>query len=298
MLPRSKTAILSLGLGLTLLVAACASAPYTGRRQLLFSSEGSETKMGFQAFEQIKRQYKLSQDPEANALVATVGRRIADAAQRPDYRWEFLVFEGKEANAFCLPGGKVGIFTGILKYTQDEAGMATVISHEVAHALARHAGERMSQSRLAQVGGIGLGAALGGVGSLAGAAIMQGYSLGTQLGILLPYSRTQESEADHIGLILMAKAGYDPAQALEFWQRMMTKDKKGAKPPEFMSTHPSDASRLKELEKFLPEARKYYPPAQEAQSPPPPGPPAAPPPSLAPAAPAAPVAGRWIPAPR
>ena len=271
MLPRSKTAILSLGLGLTLLVAACASAPYTGRRQLLFSSEGSETKMGFQAFEQIKRQYKLSQDPEANALVAAVGRRIADAAQRPDYRWEFLVFEGKEANAFCLPGGKVGIFTGILKYTQDEAGMATVISHEVAHALARHAGERMSQSRLAQVGGIGLGAALGGVGSLAGTAIMQGYSLGTQLGILLPYSRTQESEADHIGLILMAKAGYDPAQALEFWQRMMTKDKKGAKPPEFMSTHPSDASRLKELEKFLPEARKYYPPAQEAQSPPPPG---------------------------
>ena len=226
-----------------------------------------------------------------------VGRRVADAAQRPDYRWEFLVFEGKEANAFCLPGGKVGIFTGILKYTQDEAGMATVISHEVAHALARHAGERLSQSMLAQAGGLGLGMALGGVGSLAGTAIMQGYSLGTQLGILLPYSRTQESEADHVGLILMAKAGYDPAQALEFWQRMMTKDKKGAKLPEFMSTHPNDASRLKELEEFLPEARKYYVPAQAAQSPPPPGPPAATPPPSAPAAPA-PVAGQWIPAPR
>ena len=165
MLPMSRTAILSLVLGLTLLVAACASAPYTGRRQLLFSSEGSETRMGYQAFEQIKRQYKLSQDPEANALVTRVGRRIADAAQRPDYRWEFLVFEGKEANAFCLPGGKVGVFTGILKYTQDEAGMATVISHEVAHALARHAGERMSQSMLAQAGGLGLGVALGGAGS-------------------------------------------------------------------------------------------------------------------------------------
>ena len=248
MLPRSKTAILSLGLGLTLLVAACASAPYTGRRQLLFSSEGSETRMGYQAFDQIKRQYKLSRDPEANALVTKVGRRVADAAQRPDYRWEFLVFEGKEANAFCLPGGKVGIFTGILKYTQDEAGMATVISHEVAHALARHAGERLSQSMLAQAGGLGLGVALGGMGSAAGSAIMQGYSLGTQLGILLPYSRTQESEADHVGLILMAKAGYDPAQALEFWKRMMTKDKKGVKLPEFMSTHPNDASRLKELE--------------------------------------------------
>ena len=172
--------------------------------------------------------------------------------------------------------------------------MATVISHEVAHALARHAGERLSQSTLAQVGGLGLGAALGGVGSLAGTAIMQGYSLGTQLGILLPYSRTQESEADRVGLILMAKAGYDPAQALEFWKRMMTHEK-GAKLPQFMSSHPNDASRLKELEEFLPEARKYYVPAQEAQSPPPPGTPAATPPAPAPAAP---VAGQWMPAPR
>jgi len=272
-----------------MLVAACASAPYTGRRQLLFGSEDGETRMGLQAFEQIKRQYRLSQDPEANAMMAAVGRRIADAAQRPDYRWEFYVFEGKEANAFCLPGGKVGIFTGILKYTQDEAGMATVISHEVAHALARHAGERLSQSRLAQVGGLGLGVALGGVGGIASQAIMQGYGLGTQLGILLPYSRTQESEADHIGLILMAKAGYDPAQALEFWQRIVTKDK-GAKPPEFMSTHPNDANRLKKLQEFLPEARTYYAPAHEAQSPPAPGEPAATPPLSAPAAPAAPAA--------
>lgn len=291
MLPTSRTLTRSLALGLTLLVAACAHAPYTGRRQLLFSSEGRETRMGYQAFEQIKRQYKLSRDPDTNALVTKVGRRIADAAHRPDYRWEFVVFEGKEANAFCLPGGKVGIFTGILKYTKDEAGMATVISHEVAHALARHAGERLSQSMLAQAGGIGLGAALGGVGSLAGTAIMQGYSLGAQLGILLPYSRTQESEADRIGLILMAKAGYDPAQALEFWKRMMTHEK-GAKLPQFMSTHPNDASRRRELQEFLPEARKYYVPAQEAQSPPPPGKPAATPPSPAP------VAGRWIPAPR
>jgi metalloendopeptidase OMA1, mitochondrial len=295
MLPTSRTLTRSLALGLTLLVAACATAPYTGRRQILFGSEDSETKMGYQAFAQIKHKYKLSPDPDANALVAKVGRRVADAAQRPDYHWEFLVFEGKEANAFCLPGGKVGIFAGILKYTRDEAGMATVISHEVAHALARHAGERMSQSTLAQVGGLGLGAALGGMGSLAGTAIMQGYSLGTQLGILLPYSRAQESEADHIGLILMAKAGYDPAQALGFWQRMMTKDKKGARLPEFMSTHPNDASRLKELEEFLPEARKYYVAAPEAHSPPRPETPVATLPSPASAAPAA---GRWIPAPR
>ena len=225
-----------------------------------------------------------------------VGRRIADAAQRPDYRWEFVVFEGKEANAFCLPGGKVGIFTGILKYTRDEAGMATVISHEVAHALARHAGERLSQSMLAQAGGLGLGAALGGVGGLAGTAIMQGYSLGTQLGILLPYSRTQESEADHVGLILMAKAGYDPAQALEFWKRMMTDDK--GRQAARVHVHPPQRRQPPERVGGLP-AR-----GPEILRPRPGGPKPAPARNtrgnatlVSPAAPA-PVAGQWIPAPR
>jgi predicted Zn-dependent protease len=289
MLPMSRISILSLALGFTVL-AGCASAPYTGRTQLLFSSEGSETRMGYQTFEQIKRQYRVSPDPDANAMVTQVGQRIAAAANRPDYRWEFVVLEGKEANAFCLPGGKVGIFTGILKYTQDDAGLAAVISHEVAHALARHAGERQSQSMLAQAGGMGLGMALGGAGSAAGQAIMQGYGLGTKLGILLPYSRTQEIEADHVGLILMAKAGYDPAQALEFWRRIIAKEK-GAKMPQFMSTHPSDATRLQELAVFLPEARRYYVPAPVAQAPPPPGRPAALPP-------AAPPAGTWVPTPR
>jgi metalloendopeptidase OMA1, mitochondrial len=278
MLPISRKSIVSLFLGLTVMAAGCASAPYTGRRQILFTSEGNETRMGYQAFEQIKYKYRVSRDPELNALVAQVGRRIADAAQRPDYRWEFMVFDGKEANAFCLPGGKVGIFTGLLKYTRDEAGLAAVISHEVAHALARHAGERLSQSMLAQAGGLGLGVALGGVGGIAGPAIMQGYSLGTQLGILLPYSRSQEYEADRVGLILMAKAGYDPAQALEFWKRMMNHEK-GAKLPQFMSSHPNDASRLQELQAFLPEARKYsvaVPPA--------------------PIGSATPAAGQWLPA--
>jgi predicted Zn-dependent protease len=266
MLPTSRSVLLFLTLGLTLLVAACASAPYTHRHQLMLTSEGSETNMGYQAFGQIKREYKISRDPAINAEVQRVGQRIAAAAQRSDYRWEFVVFDSKEANAFCLPGGKVGIFTGILKYTKDEAGLATVISHEVGHALARHAGERMSQGMLAQVGGIGLGAALGGFSPVAGQAVMTGYSLGTQYGILLPYSRKQEYEADHIGLILMAKAGYDPAQALEFWKRMMTKDKK-VNMPQFMSTHPNDANRLHELEVFLPEARKYYVPFQAAETP-------------------------------
>jgi predicted Zn-dependent protease len=293
MLPRSKALILSLVLGLAMLMVGCASVPFTGRRQLLFTSEGTETRMGYQAFQQIKKHYKVSRDPETNDLVTRVGKRIAAAAHRPDYRWEFVVFKDKEANAFCLPGGKVGIFTGILKYTKNEAGMATVISHEVGHALARHAGERMSQSMLAQAGGLGLGVALGGSGSVANQAIMQGYGLAAQLGILLPYSRTQEYEADHIGLILMAKAGYDPAQALEFWKRMMAKDK-GGKLPQFLSTHPTDANRLRELQAFLPEARKYYVPARKAQKPPPPRKPTATDTASAAAAQPAPVAGRWI----
>ena len=294
MLPIFRNVLFFLMLGCVVLVAACAHAPYTDRRQLMLTSEGSETSMGYQAFGQIKHQYKVSQDPAINAEVQRVGQRIAAAAQRPDYRWEFVVFDGKEANAFCLPGGKVGIFTGILKYTKDEAGLATVISHEVGHALARHAGERMSQGMLAQVGGIGLGAALGGMSPIAGQAVMTGFGLGTQYGILLPYSRKQEYEADHIGLILMAKAGYDPAQALEFWKRMMTKDKK-VNMPQFMSTHPNDASRLHELEAFLPEARRYYVPVQAAETPPPPrrlsGHEAASPPAIK----SAPEAGRWVP---
>ena len=241
MLPRSGKVILGLGLGLTFLVAACATVPYTGRRQLLMGSEAGEISSGSQIFQALRRQYPACGDPAINDLVFRVGSRIAAAANRPDYHWEFVVLvNDKEANAFCLPGGKVGIFTGLLKYTRDEAGLATVISHEAAHALARHAGERRSQGLLAQIGGLGLGLGLGGVGSAAGQAISQGYSLGTQYGILLPYSRTQELEADKIGLILMAKAGYDPALALDFWRRMMAKEDHKLRPPQFMSTHPRD----------------------------------------------------------
>ncbi len=258
MLPWSSRLILALVLGLASLAAGCGSAPYTGRRQLLLTSEGSETSMGLKAFQQLKRRYPVSRDPALNYLVQGVGQRIARAANRPDYRWEFVVFkDDKEANAFCLPGGKVGIFTGILKYTRDENGLATVIAHEAGHAIARHSGERMSQSMLAQAGGLGLGLALGGAGGAAGQAAMTGYSLGAQLGILLPYSRSQEYEADRIGLILMAKAGFDPATAISFWKRMMAGEP-GSKVPQFLSTHPKDADRIRAMEAFLPQARRYY----------------------------------------
>jgi metalloendopeptidase OMA1, mitochondrial len=248
---------------LSMALSACATTPYTGRSQLMITSEGQENTLGYQAFSQIRHQYKPSQDPQANELVNKVGRRIAEAAKRPDFRWEFVVFQDDTPNAFCLPGGKVGIFTGILKYTKDEDGLATVISHEVAHALVRHAGERMSQGIVAQLGSLGLGMALAGQGSAVTSAAQQAYGLGANVGVLLPYSRKQESEADEIGLILMAKAGYDPDAAVGFWQRMVAGSKGKAKPPQFLSTHPTDERRITELQRLLPGIKeKYYHPAK------------------------------------
>ncbi len=171
--------VLVLVLG-SLALSACATAPYTGRRQLMLTSQGQENTLGYQAFSQIRHQYRPSKDPQTNELVNRVGRRIAEAANRPDYRWEFVVFQDETPNAFCLPGGKVGIFTGILKYTKDEAGLATVISHEVAHALVRHAGERMSQGMVAQLGSLGLGAALAGQSPYVASAAQQAYGSGSQ----------------------------------------------------------------------------------------------------------------------
>jgi predicted Zn-dependent protease len=247
----------------SLVISACATAPYTGRRQLLLTSEGQENTLGFQAFSQMRHQYRQSQDPQINAMVNRVGRRIAEAANRPDFRWEFVVFQDDTPNAFCLPGGKVGIFTGILKYTKDEAGLATVISHEVGHALERHAGERMSQGMVAQLGSLGIGAAMAGQSPYVASAAQQAYGLGANVGVLLPYNRKQESEADQVGLILMAKAGYDPEAAVGFWQRMVAGNKGKGRPPEFLATHPTDERRIQDIERLIPEIKaKYYHPVK------------------------------------
>jgi predicted Zn-dependent protease len=244
-------------------LSACATTPYTERRQLMITSQGQENTLGYQAFSQIRQQYKPSQDPQANELVNKVGRRIAEAASRPDFHWEFVVFQDDTPNAFCLPGGKVGIFSGILKYTKDEAGLATVISHEVAHALARHSGERMSQGMVAQLGSLALGAAMAGQSPYAASAAQQAYGLGANIGVLLPYNRKQESEADEVGLILMAKAGYDPAAAVGFWQRMVEGTKGKGKPPQFLSTHPTDDRRINDIARLIPRVKeKYYHPAK------------------------------------
>ena len=282
MFPRHYKIILGLGLGSALLVAACATAPYTGRRQVIFESEKSEISTAAQTYDKLRARNETCQDPVVNELVTRVGRRLAAAAERHDYHWEFVVLENpQETRAFCFPGGQTGIFTGALKYTRDEAGLATVLAHEMGHALARHTGERQSQATLAHMGGLGLGMAVGGVGGVAGQAIGEGYSLGIKHGILPTYSWAQELEADKIGLILMAKAGYDPALALDFWRRMMTDEYVKLSPPQFLKGHPRNDSHMKALVAFLPEAKKHYVPVAKT-----PATPAAPAETFAPAPPA------------
>ena len=282
MFPKYCKIIMVLALGLPLLVAACATAPYTGRRQVILGSEKSEISTAAQTYDELRTRNETNQDPVVNEPVTRVGRRLAAAADRPDYHWEFVVLENpRETRAFCFPGGQTGIFTGALQYTRDEAGLATVLAHEMGHALARHTGERQSQATLAHMGGLGVGMAVGGVGGLAGQAIGEGYSLGIQHGILSTYSSAQELEADKIGLILMAKAGYDPALALDFWRRMMTDEYVKLTQPQLLKGHPRDNRHMQALVDFLPEARKHYLPVATT-----PAPPAAPAEALTPAPPA------------
>lgn len=242
-------------------LAACATAPYTGRQQVLLVSQEKELALGYQAFEHIKWRSRPAKDQALQERVQRVGWRLARAAERPDFKWEFVVFENdRVANAFCLPGGKVGIYTGLFRYIESDGDLAAIIAHETAHVLARHAGERLSHHRLAQMGGLALGVGLAAAGThpAGSQAALLGYGLGTQVGVLLPYSRLQEAEADRIGLILMAKAGYDPELALKFWERFATAKRDRARLPEFLSSHPSDASRIQALRAALVEARRYY----------------------------------------
>jgi predicted Zn-dependent protease len=244
-----------------LLLAACATVPETGRSQLLLVSPGEEAQMGFQEFEKLKKSVPISKDPAANAQLQRVGRRIAAVAPLPNAHWEFVLFDKPDVpNAFCLPGGKVGVYSGILPIAQDDAGLATVIGHEVAHAVARHGAERMSEAMLLQLGGQILDAAAAGRSEAQRAAIQQAYGIGTALGVALPHSRQQELEADHLGLLYMARAGYDPRAALAFWKRFAAYQKQhgGGKQIEFLSTHPLDDRRIAQIESLLPQAEMEY----------------------------------------
>ena len=237
---------------------ACATAPVTGRSQLILMSEQQEATLGMQAYQQVLSQEKVSKDAQVNAMVKKVGSRIAAAADKQDYNWEFTVIAADDtANAFALPGGKVAVYTGILPYTKDEAGLAFVLAHEVGHALARHGGERMSEQLLIQLGQQGLNIAIANKSPEAIQAINLGYGIASTVGVVLPFSRMQEYEADNIGIILMAKAGYDPRKAPEFFERMMKGAAHGST-PEFLSTHPADENRIRRLKTLIPEALQYY----------------------------------------
>jgi len=239
-----------------IILYSCQTVPITGRHQLDLISSHDEIKMGEAAYASVLKKSTLSHETIPSEMVRRVGQRIAAAANRPDYHWEFNLVEDKTPNAFCLPGGKVVVYTGILKYTQDENGLAVVLGHETAHALAHHGAERMSQQMMTQIAAEGAAIILGRGDPETMKSIEQAFGIGAEYGVLLPFSREHESEADHIGLYLMSEAGYDPRGAVAFWNRMMKAG--GGKPPEFLSTHPSDEHRVKQIENWLPEVVPIY----------------------------------------
>jgi predicted Zn-dependent protease len=250
-------------LGLTLLFTGCATVQETGRKQLMLVTPDQEVQLGITSFDKLKQEIPISKDPAVNALLQKVGRRIAaTVTTMPNAQWEFVVFESKEANAFCLPGGKVGVYTGILPITLNEAGLATVIGHEVAHATAHHGAERMSESLGLQTLGQLLGAGAAHYNPKLQSAFMTAYGAGTQVAVELPHSRAQESEADHIGLLYMARAGYSPDESVKFWQRFAQYSQQagGSSTPSFLRTHPLDAVRIQQLQQWLPEAKAQYRP--------------------------------------
>ena len=254
--------------GAMLVCFSCATVPLTGRKGLQLVPESQLLSMSFDQYSALLKKSKLSNDHEKVKMVREVGKGIAGASEDvmrdygraseiKSYRWAFnLIEDDKTVNAFCMPGGKVGVYTGILPVAQDENGLAVVMGHEVAHAIAKHGNERMSQGLMAQFGAVALSVALSSHPGATSDIFMQAYGLGANVGVLLPYSRLHESEADRIGLILMAKAGYDPREAIPFWQRMNKKG--GGRPPEFLSTHPAPETRIKQLQTLIPEAMQYY----------------------------------------
>jgi metalloendopeptidase OMA1, mitochondrial len=263
-----KVLLVVTGLGLTVL-GGCETNPYTGRSQLLMTSVSDEMQLGEQAYNQVKSDPKLkqSQDPREIEPVKRVAARIVEAAKRSKYaemanqfQWEVAVIkDDKTANAFALPGGKMAVYTGIFPIAKTEAGLAAVMGHEVVHALARHGAERMSQGQLTNAGLQVAGAAAGAAGGsgMVGQATMAALGVGAQVGVLLPFSRKHESEADYVGILLAADAGYDPRESIALWTRMGQMSGGGA-PSEFMSTHPSHETRITQLKKWMPEAMAIY----------------------------------------
>ncbi len=264
---RKLSKFISISLIAVLMLIACATVPITGRKTINLIPVATINSLSFQQYSDFISTNKLSTNAEQTAMVKRAGLRIQHAVEQyfaqnnmshqlQGYEWEFNLVEDSAVNAWCMPGGKVVVYTGILPITKDENGLAVVMGHEIAHAVANHGNERMSQGLMVQMGGMALEKALESKPSETRSLAMAAFGVGTAVGVLLPYSRLHESEADHMGLIFMAMAGYDPNTAPTFWERMAA-DSKGA-PPEILSTHPSDATRIENLKKYLPEAMEYY----------------------------------------
>lgn len=239
--------------------AACTTVPVTGRKALHLYPEAELVQMAATQFKELKRETPLSTDPELNARVNRVGQRIAAVASHdlPNVQWEFVVFEDPEMiNAFAMPGGKVAVYTGLFKVIESDADLAVVIGHEVAHVVARHAAERVSHQILVTGGSLAVAVGTADMDAYDRRLILAGVGLGTSVGVLLPYSRLHECEADAIGILYTAEAGYDPRAAIDFWQRMSAE--KSGNPPEFLSTHPADATRVRKLEDLMPQAVAIY----------------------------------------
>lgn len=254
-------------LGFCFFLAACATVPITGRKQINMFPESEMIATSLTQYDAFLKENKLSGDKQKTAMVKSCGKRIAEAVEEfmiehgmsdriANFQWEFNLVEDDTPNAWCMPGGKVVFYTGILPYTQTETGLAVVMGHEIAHAIARHGNERMSQQMGIQAIGQGLSIYLNEKPAETQQIWMTAFGAASNVGIMLPFSRSHETEADKMGLIFMAMAGYDPAEAVEFWKRMGASG--GQKPPEFLSTHPADDTRVKDLKAYLPEAMKYY----------------------------------------
>lgn len=247
------------------LIFSCAQNPFTGKKSLNFVSNSQLFPSSFQQYGTFLKENKVIAGTTDAKRVENVGVKIKSAAERwlkangyseylNGYQWEYKLVESKEVNAWCMPGGKIVVYSGILPITQDDAGLATVLGHEVSHALANHGAQRMSAGQLQELGAVGVAVATGGKSAEQQQMWQQYYGIGSEVGVMLPFSRSFENEADKIGLTLMAIAGYNPELALAFWERMAA-NSSGNKPPEFMSTHPADATRIANIKRLIPEAK-------------------------------------------
>ena len=253
--------------GILLLLSGCTEVEITGRKQFNIVPASTMNSMSFQSYGEFLSTHKLSTNAEQTQMVKRIGDRIQNAVEQyceqngildklAGYEWDFNLVEDPNINAWCMPGGKVVVYTGILPVAQGETGLAVVMGHEIAHAFAKHGAERMSHSLIVELGGMALSTAMKNRPEQTKNLFMQSYGIGTKLGVL-KYSRTHENEADHLGMIFMAMAGYNPEETVTFWQRM-TAQKTGAQPPEFLSTHPADQTRIQNLKRLLPDAMRYY----------------------------------------